>query len=111
MSPLKTLIGMSGEIVRERAACTAVAPSLSLPPLHTFGRRYYSVRRPSEPRDVCAGGSNTICNNKVVGSGGALRDNSTVVHAAMRLLITHSLPKTQQICAVTEKAAVCTVHK
>lgn len=63
-----------------------------------------------EPRDICAGVSNTICNNMVGGGGGTLQDNSTVAHAAVRSLITQSLPETRQICAVTEKT-VCTVYK
>lgn len=67
------LVRASGEIVRGREARGAMAPSLSLPPSHTFGRHYYAVRGPSEPRDNCAGGSNTICNMVAGGCGAPVR--------------------------------------
>lgn len=70
-----------------------------------------SVRGSCESPDICAGDSNTISNNALADGGNALRENGRVARAAVRSLITRSLPKTQQICAVTENIAVRAEHK
>lgn len=50
-----------------------------------------------------------IC-NMVAGGDDALRDKGQM-RAALRSLITRSLPDTQQICTVTENTAVRAAHK
>lgn len=63
---------------RGKAARAAMAPTLSPPPPH-FRQvlLYYCVRGPSEPRDICAGCSNTICSSVVADGGDALRHNAS----------------------------------
>lgn len=45
------------------------------------------------------------------GGGGALRGSSRLTRAAVRSLITPTLPETQPKCAVTEKTAARAAHK
>lgn len=47
----------------------------------------------------------------MLGSANALRDNGKVVRADVRSLIMRSLPKTQQLCALTEETAVRAANK
>lgn len=100
--PAREFVGASGEFVRARAARAAMAPSLTTSPslstttgfLSTDATTACSVHGPSEPRDICAGCSNTICNSMVDGGGEALRDNGRVPRAAFRSLTrTRSLPE------------------